>query len=232
MVRVLVAASLVLAMFTALPGVVCGQAKKKKPDTKTTDVDRRVEDLQKALAVTQDELRSLRDQNLKLQAVAEDLAAVARRDKEKKAPPTARNQVNIYTLKKLDAAEVAKTLQQLLADDNRKIRIVPFKGTNSVLVLADPDDNVVIAAVIAKLEDQAPAPKEKARADFESSVVAVKNVVASELAPALRDLYRGVAEIAVDDRTNTIVVRSEADVAEQIRLAIRRLDVKADPKGK
>jgi type II secretory pathway component GspD/PulD (secretin) len=231
MLRMLVAASLVLAMFAGLPGAVCGQAKKKKPDTKPTDVDRRVEDLQKALAATQDELRSLRDQNLELQAVAEDLAAAARKERDKKAAPAARNQVNIYTLKKLDAGEVAKTLQQLLGDD-RKIRIVPFKGTNSVLVLADPDDNVIIEAVISKLEDQAPAGKQKAKADVESSAIAVKHLDAIELARAIRDLYRGVAEIAVDDRTNTIVVRSEADVAEQIRLAIRRLDVKAEPKGK
>src|SRR5262249_20283107 len=97
-----------------------------------------------------------------LDVVSEDLRA-QRWEKPGASAPTSRPEVHIYALKSLDATEVAKTLQELLSDQNKKMRIAAFKTTNSVLVLAVPQDLDMIAGIIAKLEDQ-PLPKPKAPA--------------------------------------------------------------------
>ena len=136
----------VLALCLLSAGTAYGQGKEReKKQPALADIERRLDALEKLLEV-----------------VSEDLRA-QRREKLPASAPTSRVEVHIYTLKSLDAAEVARTLKELLSDPAKKMRIVAFKSTNSVLVLAGPQDLDMVATIIAKLEDQ-PLPKPKAPA--------------------------------------------------------------------
>src|SRR5260370_15184799 len=138
-----------LALGLLCAGTAIGQeAKPEVPRPKTkqakpANLERRIDELEKLLATLVDDLKALRKES-----------------KPAAPAPASRGQVNIYTLKNLDATEVAEVLLQLLApEDSRRLRIATLKSTNTVLILASQDDHEMIMAIISKLESQAPQRK-------------------------------------------------------------------------
>ena len=143
------ATGLLVTLSLLWAGTALGQeAKAEVPRPKTkqakpSNLERRIDDLEKLLAT-----------------LADDLKVVRKESKPAAPAPAARSHVNIYMLKNLDAVEVAEALRQLLApEDSKRLRIATLKSTNSVLVLADSVDQEMIEAIIAKLESQAPQRK-------------------------------------------------------------------------
>lgn len=74
---------------------------------------------------------------------------------------------NIYRLKNLEANQLAKLLTELLDlnRQNKSVRVVADSQTNSLLVAGKQEDQEVIQAIIARLDDSAndatPPKKEK-----------------------------------------------------------------------
>lgn len=143
------ATGILLALSLLCTGTALGQEAKpevqrqKTKQAKPANLERRIDELEKLLATLVDDLKALRKES-------------------KPATPAlaARSQVNIYTLKNLEAGEVAEALRQLLApEDSKRLRIATLKSSNTVLVMAGQEDQEMIEAIIAKLESQAPQRK-------------------------------------------------------------------------
>src|SRR5260370_15063547 len=112
-----------LALGLLCAGTALGhEAKPEVPRPKTkqakpANLERRIDELEKLLSTLVDDLKALRKES---KPAAPALAS--------------RGQVNIYTLKNLEAGEVAELLRQLLApEDSKRLRIATLQSTNRVL---------------------------------------------------------------------------------------------------
>ncbi len=89
----------------------------------------------------------------RLASLLKDLEAMRKEQKARPAPVAVKTQVRIFTLRQADAAEIIKTLQELLQGDERgRVRIALHQSSNSVIVRAGEEDLEMIEAVVQRLD--------------------------------------------------------------------------------
>lgn len=179
-----------------------------------TDEERRLANLEKQLDALQKSLDELR--------------------KELKAkPPADKSDLHIFTLKHVEATDVAKSLQAVFGDANKAIRIVADPQTNSVLVSAPDRDLENIKNLIAQLDIDVvqKKPAESAPAKPDIRIFPLKNAAAAEMTATLKAVFGGADKalrIVAEERTNSVIVYGPADVLTSMEAALSRLDVPAE----
>jgi general secretion pathway protein D len=154
--------------------------------------------------------------------------------KEIKAkPPSDKPDMRIFTLKHVEATDVAKTIQAVFGDASKAIRIVADPQTNSILVSAPDQDVEIIKNLISQL-DIAVAPKkaaDNAPVKPDVRIFALKNAPAAEMAATFKAVFGSTDKtlrIVADERTNSLIVYGPADVLTTMEAVLGRLDVPAE----
>jgi len=100
--------------------------------------------------------RRLAEQENQLRMLTEALDAL-RKDLKASAPRTeAKDEIAIIDLVRVDSPEAAKMLQQLLKEEEAKrIRILPYPGTNSILARGRPEDVETVRSIVGRLDELA-----------------------------------------------------------------------------
>jgi general secretion pathway protein D len=134
--------------------------------------------------------------------------------------------VQVVVLEHVDAAEMARTLQELAPGPDLFVRADP--RTNSLLLRADGKRMAQVKTLIVQLDREVEAPQEL----FE--VIRLEHTEAAALAATLAELHPDpTTKILTDARTNSLLVMaSEADMAE-LKDSVARLDVEVvDPRSR
>jgi hypothetical protein len=74
-----------------------------------------------------------------------------RREAPREQARPATPQVQIFTLRNAEAAEMVRTLHDLF-NDERRLRMSLHRSTNSIVVMASAEDLELIGAIIGKLD--------------------------------------------------------------------------------
>jgi type II secretory pathway component GspD/PulD (secretin) len=128
-----------------------------------------------------------------------------------------------------------KPLTEIIHDDAGgrradRVRVVAEPASNSLLIKATPLDMLAIRGLVGKTLDVA---SDRADAGPRTYVLpALRHASAADLAKVLRELYQGGGKatftVAVEARTNTLVLRASPAVFEDVKKLVERLDVKTD----
>ena len=129
-------------------------------------------------------------------------------------------------LKYADATDVARTLTALFEADVRKsVKIIADARTNAVILQAVPEKVMEISVVVDRLDDRASAASKTKSLE----VMHLKYAMAADLSRTLTTLFVDKSgsdvRIAVEDRTNSIVVHAPLEKIDDIRAVVERLDV-------
>jgi type II secretory pathway component GspD/PulD (secretin) len=186
--------AMVLAVLLLVP-----QARaEEKPQAKPADVDKRLAELEKQLEALTKEVRELRQEL-------------------KRTNPTDQY---VITLKHLDAVRAAEILQAIYRDSKAQIRITVEPVTNKLLIGADEATIAEIRQVLQVLDK----PKEPEK--VKQVLFPLRTIDAVETAAALKEMLgqRPGVRLAVDERTNTIIILAPEKETAQIRRLLETLD--------
>jgi len=131
-----------------------GSVPREQAKSEVNNVQRQLVELEKHLLVLTREVELLRKE--------------AQQKEAKPAPPPARADVKIFTLRNANASEIANVLSQLQPRD-AKVRIAVFRGGNSVIVRGPANELGEIEAIIQRL-DAVAADAKKAKPRPENGV--------------------------------------------------------------
>jgi hypothetical protein len=143
----------------------------------------------------------------------------------------ASQEVRIFRLQHVTAADLAATLNQLGIKD---AKIVPDAQANSLVVTSTSKDIELIEALIANL-DVEKTPKEKSEApktsdppkkDLQTHVYRLVNAPASEVSKFLGRMKLEGVRITADERTNSLVIEATANDLKMIVRMMPALDAK------
>lgn len=135
------------------------------------------------------------------------------------------------------ASAIARTLQQLFVEGtngglSRQILIFGDDTSNSIIVRAEEDQFVQIAALAEQLEQEAGSTIATAR------IVRLRTVPAATARDTLLNTFRPIAQtrretlsIEIDRDSNALVVASSDELFEQIETIAQQLDGMNDPSG-
>jgi type II secretory pathway component GspD/PulD (secretin) len=139
-------AGLALLGCLSLAGLSAGQ--ERRPEAQSdpgqgrnpADLERRISALEK-----------------QLQRLTQEVAAAGKEIKPPLPRQAAENApIKFYLLQHADAAEVAKTLQELLdGDETKAVRIAAHPSTNNIVMRGNPEILEVLEAIIKRLEEAA-----------------------------------------------------------------------------
>jgi type II secretory pathway component GspD/PulD (secretin) len=109
-----------------------------------------------------------------------------------------------------------------------RVRIVAEPVTNALLVKASPLDLLTIRSLVHKALD-VPASEESAAVLRPWVIGPLKHAKAADVTKILQTLYRdatstGKLAIAVDERTNSLILRTSPVLYEEVRTAVRLLE--------
>jgi type II secretory pathway component GspD/PulD (secretin) len=195
------------------PPSLCSQQPGPGPrPADTTDAERRLANLEKQLDALHKEIAELRQ--------------------ELKAKPP-RPEMRVFALKHVPAVDMAKTLQAVLGETNKTLRIVADPQTNSVLVSAAEQESAVIEALINQLDVavESKKPVDNTPVKPETRIFPLKNAAAGEMARTIMAVFRGADKtisIASDDSTNSVIARGPSDVLSMIEAVVGRLDAASE----
>jgi hypothetical protein len=147
--------------------------------------------------------------------------------------------LEVIRLKHAGAAEAAKVLDEAFngpagpAPGGRRagrVRVVPEPITNALIVRASPLDLLTVRRLLSGALDVA---SDRAEAGPRTYVLPpLRHAGAADLAKVLRELYQGGGKatftVAVEARTNTLILRASPAVYEDVKKLVERLDVKTD----
>jgi general secretion pathway protein D len=112
-----------------------------------------------------------------------------------------------------------------------RVRIVAEPITNALLVRASPLDLLTIRNLLAARLD---VPTDRGEAGVQTYFFKLRYATAAHVAKVLRELYRDggkpTVTLAVDDRTNALILRGSAVMYQEVRKLVDQLDVKEDRK--
>jgi hypothetical protein len=140
-------------------------------------------------------------------------------------PPGA-GELKVFKLKHAPAERAAKVLQEVLAADPRRMRIVSDVGTNQVLAYAPATDLLMIEKILTLLD--VPARVEALPGAVEFKVFKLKHATATQAAKVLQDvLGRDDKRIRIvaDETTNQVLVSAPVANLFEIAKILEVLDV-------
>ncbi|HKI51420.1 MAG TPA: type II secretion system secretin GspD [Geothermobacteraceae bacterium] len=179
--------------------------------------------------------------------------------------PTSLDQFEILPLQYASADEVAKILNDVFANAsptiNRRSRvknvqtagsreaskIIPYPRTNALVVLATPEDLVIVRDLVAKLDEKPVAERSNINvyylenADAESLATTLNEIVtgikrqattnraipaAANQAAGKTPLSEGPVSITADKPTNALIINANPEDYETLKGIIARLDIK------
>ena len=141
-------------------------------------------------------------------------------------------ELKVVRLKHGSAASMAQVLDQVFNDRAgqvkvERVRVVADPGSNTLLVKATPLDLVMIEKLIAQTLDVDPGREEPAHRLY---MIPLRHIQADDVARVVRDLY-GIKTVAVEARTNSLMVRCTEAVFQDVRKMVELLDVRPEKKG-
>jgi type II secretory pathway component GspD/PulD (secretin) len=153
--------------------------------------------------------------------------------------PPQKGDVQVVRLQHAGAAEVAKVLDELFngpavpaagGPRAERVRVVAEPASNSLLIKATPLDMLAIRGLVGKTLDVA---SDRAEPGPRTYVLPpLRHAGAADLAKVLRELYQGGGKptfaVALEARTNTLILRASPAVYEDVKKLVERLDVKTD----
>jgi type II secretory pathway component GspD/PulD (secretin) len=164
---------------------------------------------------------------------AEALALVQQLARLYQSPPS-KGDLTVLPLKHGSAVEVARVLDEAFngragtgktSPRQERVRIVPDRASNALLVRATPLDLLVIREVLARTLDVPSDGGDAVRTYF---LGPLRHARADEVVKVLRELYRQGGKptltVTVDPRTNTLILRGSAVLHEEARRLVERLD--------
>ena len=145
-----------------------------------------------------------------------------------KAPPVAQAEVKIFGLRNADAAEAVKTLRELFPQGEKSgLRIALHRTTNTVLVRGAAEDLEAIAGILVRLDREPAEPPAKLRL----TVLPLRDADAGDAVKTLQELFQGTDgktfRIALNQNTNSLVVKGNAEDLETVGSVLRQLDLLA-----
>jgi type II secretory pathway component GspD/PulD (secretin) len=171
---------------------------------------RRVQELEKAVAELTEENAQLRQARAKTWA-----------------PPAARTEWSMFTLKHLAAADSVKIIRELLGEG--KVRLVAFDRTNSVLINGTSPEAKSIEALLVRLD----VPGEDAAPRIEWKMYPLKHMQATDCAKIVQELMgKGKLHVVPITRTNSVLAQGQLPDLKTIEALLMRLDVPADKPGR
>jgi RNA polymerase sigma factor (sigma-70 family) len=182
----------------------------------------------------QDEISRL---HLELAQALKELKAL----KLKGQPALNENNFEILRLRHVSAVDVAKVLDEIYQGKNVQFRAVANPVTNALLIQASPADLKKIQLLVQDALDQPGANEEPS---IRNAILPLKFAQANEVAAIVRQLYGDGAgdknaksppvatfSVAVDERTNSLVVACSVARLDELKVLVERLDQTArDPK--
>ncbi len=157
-----------------------------------------------------------------IKALIQQLDVAAEKKKPAETAPV-KPEFRIFALKNASATEVAKTLQALVGETDKTIRIVADEPTNSVLVLGSTDVLATIEAVLTRLDVAVDD-------DLKNTIkiYPLKELTAIPTAKVLRELFPAeqykTLRISVSEQTNSLVVSGAVPDLVTIESLILRLE--------
>jgi type II secretory pathway component GspD/PulD (secretin) len=136
--------------------------------------------------------------------------------------------LEVIPLKSVNAVEVARVLNEAIngRTGQERARIVADRGSNSLLVKATPLDMLTIRRLLSRSLDVESEHGEGPRTYL---LGPMRHVRAEEVAKVLRDVYKGdgksAVTVAVDPRSNTLILRGPAAVYQDAQKLVTQLDV-------
>jgi len=181
--------------------------------------------------------------------------------------PTSLDQLEILTLEYASAEEVAKIIDAVLlntapttsrrgrrttqnvqtAGSRESSKIIPYPRTNALVVLATPEDLVIVRSLVAKLDEKPVAERSNINvyylenADAEGLATTLNEIVTgikrqattSRVNPAAANqaagktpLGEGPVSITADKPTNSLVINANPEDYETLKGIIAQLDIK------
>jgi type II secretory pathway component GspD/PulD (secretin) len=171
----------------------------------------------------------------KLLAASDDPQALALVQELVKVYNTpSRGNLAVLSLNRASAVEVARILDEVFngrsapgttVPRQERVRIVADRASNALLVRATPLDVLTIRSLLSRTLDVPSEPAATVRTYF---IGPLRHARANDAAKTLRELYRDGGKpsvaIAVDTRTNALILRGPAALYEEVRKLIERLD--------
>jgi type II secretory pathway component GspD/PulD (secretin) len=149
--------------------------------------------------------------------------------------------MEVIRLRHANAIEAARILDEVFngrpgagtgARRIERVRIVAEPITNALLIRAAPLDMQTIRRLLTTTVDAEPDRGEAVQRMY--FLGPLRHASAGEVAKVLRQLYpageKSVITIAVDPRTNSLILRCSLPVYEEVRKLVERLDVKVEKK--
>jgi type II secretory pathway component GspD/PulD (secretin) len=110
-----------------------------------------------------------------------------------------------------------------------RIRVVADPSINAILVKAKPLDMLTIRSLLKPMQPEEPEEGHKKP----HLLGPLKRTRAADIARIVKDLYRGTADhpaVAVDERTNSVILRCSEAVFQEVQRVVRLLESQAKPK--
>jgi type II secretory pathway component GspD/PulD (secretin) len=128
----------------------------------------------------------------------------------------------VMSLKHIKATEVALVLQEIYG--RSKIRIAVDPITNAVIIGADEKTIAEIRKILQILDK--PQERDPAKQILVPLLVPLKRTDATEAAAAINEMLgrRSDVRIAVDERTNTVIIAAPEKEAGQIKRLLETID--------
>jgi len=181
--------------------------------------------------------------------------------------PTSLDQLEILTLEYASAEEVAKIIDAILlnttpttsrrgrrttqnvqtAGSREASKIIPYPRTNALVVLATPEDLVIVRGLVSKLDEKAVAERSNINvyylenADAEGLATTLNEIItgikrqattnranpaAANQAAGKTPLSEGPVSITADKPTNSLVINANPEDYETLKGIIAQLDIK------
>jgi type II secretory pathway component GspD/PulD (secretin) len=140
--------------------------------------------------------------------------------------PPGTGELKVFKLKHLSAAHAAKVLQEVLAADPRRTRIVSDVGTNQVLAYAPATDLLMIEKILTLLD--VPARVEALPGAGEFKTFRLKHATATQAAKVLQQVLGPDdkrTRIVADETTNQVLVSAPVAVLFDVAKILELLDV-------
>jgi hypothetical protein len=147
------------------------------------------------------------------------------------AAPPANQELRVFTLKHIPAAQVTQMLDLLYPDRfGKDIRLVPdVRGSvNRLIVRAGPEQLALVAHLLQTVD----VPSDEASSDqLQVRVYPLKHIQADKMLEQIMQIATDQQEcsFALDRRRNAIVVRANEGVQARIEQIIQRLDQSSEP---
>lgn len=130
--------------------------------------------------------------------------------------------VQIYRLKYADAGRVLEMVSAVYA--GKPIKLTADKDANSIIVAAAPEMQAQLGALIEQLDQV-----QERDADRELQIFHLKHADPDEAAAVISSLFdSNDARIAVDRRTNSVLVQAQREMLARIEAIFQKLDTPAD----